>query len=305
MQNVNLAKKNHIREGSRTADVIIYSIAIILALICLYPVYYVLILSLSTPRAAATMQVYWIPEGFYLGGYEKIFGDRLLWSSYGNTILYAAAEMTLMLITCSTFAYALSVKTLKHRKLINAFILIPMYFSGGTVPLFMMIMKYGLYNSPFALILTGGYSIWYIILVKSYFSTIPETLREAAKIDGANHYQIWFDVYMPVAKPILAVIALYTIVNVWNSWFNAALFLSDQKLQPLQLYLRRVLVQGEIDLTVELATAEEMRAAQENAISNSQLKYTVIIVSSLPMIIAYPFFQKYFVKGVMLGSLKE
>jgi len=305
VQKVTINKQNHIREGSRLADVIIYTAAILLALVCLYPVYYVLILSLSAPREAATMQVYLIPKGFYLGGYEKIFGDSLLWSSYGNTILYAAAEMTLMLITCATFAYALSFKQLKHRGLINAFVLIPMYFGGGTIPLFMMVMKYGLYNSPWALILTGGYSVWYIILIKSYFSTIPESLREAAKIDGANHYQVFSMVFLPVSKPILAVIALYTIVGVWNSWFNAALFLADQKLQPLQLYLRRILVQGEVDLTVELATAEEIKAAQENAISASQLKYTVIIVSSLPMIIAYPFFQKYFVKGVMLGSLKE
>lgn len=296
--------KNHIREGSRAADVIVYTIAVLLALACLYPVYYVLILSLSTPRAAATMQVYLVPKGLYLGGYEKIFGDSLLWSSYLNTILYAAAEMVLMLFTCSTFAYALSCKNLPCRKLINMFIIIPMYFSGGTIPLFIMVMKYGLYNTPWSLILVGGYSIWYIILVKSYFSTIPETLREAAKIDGANSYQIWFQVYLPVAKPILAVIALYTIVNVWNSWFNAALFLADQKIQPLQLYLRRILVQGYVDLSAELATLEEVKAAQENAISNSQLKYTVIIVSSLPMIIAYPFFQNYFVKGVMLGSLK-
>ena len=308
MQNITtreLRKRNHIAEGSRTADVIIYVVAIILAFLCLYPVYYVFILSISQPREAATMQVYWWPKGLYLGGYEKIFGDGLLWSSYGNTILYALAEMVLMLFTCATFAYALSCKQLKHRGLINSFILIPMYFSGGTIPLFMMVMKYGLYNTPWALILTGGYSIWYIILVKSYFSTIPETLREAARIDGANHYQIWWYIYLPVAKPILAVIALYTIVGVWNSWFNAALFLADQKLQPLQLYLRRILVQGDIDLTVELATLEEIKAAQENAISNNQLKYTIIIVSSLPMIIAYPFFQKYFVKGVMLGSLKE
>lgn len=297
--------RNHIREGNRLADTLIYAVAILLAFLCLYPVYYVLILSLSAPREAATMQVYWWPKGFYLGGYEKIFGDKLLWSSYGNTILYALGEMTLMLITCSTYAYGLSCKQLKHRKLINAFILIPMYFSGGTIPLFIMVMRYGLYNSPWALILTAGYSIWYIILVKSYFSTIPETLREAAKIDGANHYQIWLRVYLPVAKPILAVIALYTIVNVWNSWFNAALFLADQKLQPLQLYLRRILVQGNVDLTQELSTYEEIIAAQENAISNDQLKYTVIIVSSLPMIIVYPFFQRYFVKGVMLGSLKE
>lgn len=296
---------NHIREGSRTADVLIYFFAILLAIICLYPVYYVLILSLSAPRAAATMQVYLIPKGLYLGGYEKIFGDSLLWSSYLNTILYAAAEMVLMLFTCATFAYGLSVKQLRGRKWINAFIIIPMYFSGGTIPLFIIVLKYGIYNTPWSLILVGGYSIWYIILVKSYFSTIPETLREAARIDGANNYQIFGRIYLPVAKPILAVIALYTVVNVWNSWFNAALFLADQKIQPLQLYLRRILVQGNVDLTQELLTAEEIKAAQEEAISNSQLKYTVITVSSLPMIIAYPFFQKYFVKGVMLGSLKE
>lgn len=301
------AKKNpnHINEGSKLADGIIYAIAILMAFLCLYPMYYVLILSLSEPRAAATMQVYWWPKGLYLGGYAKILGDKLLWASYANTILYALAEMILMLLTCSTYAYALSCKQLKHRGLANTFILIPMYFSGGTIPLFVMVMKYGLYNTPWALILTGGYSVWYIILVKSYFSSIPETLREAAKIDGANHYQIWWKIFLPVSKPILAVIALYTIVNVWNSWFHATLFLADQKIQPLQLYLRRILVLGKVDLTVDLATAEEVRAAQENAISNSQLKYAVIIVSSLPMIIAYPFFQKYFVKGVMLGSLKE
>lgn len=305
MQNAVVMKKHRIREGSRVADGLIYAVAILMAALCLYPVYYVLILSLSQPRAAATMQVYLWPKGLYLGGYAKIFGDGLLWSSYGNTLLYALGQMLLMLLTCSTFAYALSCKQLRHRGLANAFILIPMYFSGGTIPLFMMVMKYGLYNTPWALLLTGGYSVWYIILVKSYFSTVPETLREAAKIDGANHYQIWSQIYLPISKPILAVIALYTIVGVWNSWFHASLFLADQKLQPLQLYLRRILVQGEVDLTVELATAEEIKAAQENAISSNQLKYTVIVVSSIPMIIAYPFFQKYFVKGVMLGSLKE
>jgi len=304
VQKVTINKQNHIREGSRLADVIIYTAAILLALVCLYPVYYVLILSLSAPREAATMQVYLIPKGFYLGGYEKIFGDSLLWSSYGNTILYAAAEMTLMLITCATFAYALSFKQLKHRGLINAFVLIPMYFGGGTIPLFMMVMKYGLYNSPWALILTGGYSVWYIILIKSYFSTIPESLREAAKIDGANHYQVFSMVFLPVSKPILAVIALYTIVGVWNSWFGAAVYLTNPDLQPLQIYLRRILVQGTVDMFDNM-TAEEFIAAMEKKLSADQLKYTVIIISSAPMLVAYPFFQKYFVKGIMLGSLKE
>lgn len=300
----NRERKLRIREGAIWADVLIYLFAALMAFITLYPMYYVIILSLSEPQYASTMRVYWFPRGFYLGGYEKIFGDSNLWISYRNTIMYAASEMVLMLFTCTTFAYALSYKQLKFRKAVNTFILIPMYFSGGIIPLFMMVMKYGLYNTPWALILPGGYSIWYIILVKSYFGTIPETLREAAKIDGANHYQTFGYVYLPVAKPILAVIALYTVVGVWNGWFRAALFLAKQNIQPLQLYLRRILVESSVDLTMELSTAEEIKAAQQNAISSSQLKFTVIVVASLPMMVIYPFFQKYFVKGVMLGSLK-
>lgn len=292
------------REGALWADVLIYAFAVLIAFVTLYPMYYVLILSLSEPQYAATMRVYWWPRGLYLGGYKKILSDANLWISYRNTVFYAASEALVMLFTCTTFAYALSCPRLKHRRIINAFILFPMYFTGGIIPLFLMVMKYGLYNTPWALILPGGYSIWYIILVKSYFSTIPEELREAAKMDGANHYQTFARVYLPVSKPILAVIALYTIVGVWNSWFRAALFLADQSIQPLQLYLRRILVEATVDLTAELSSAEEIRAAQQNAISSSQLKYTVIVVASLPMMIIYPFFQKYFVKGVMLGSLK-
>lgn len=299
-----LRKKSLSCEGALWADVLIYLFAILVAFVTLYPMYYVIVLSLSEPMFASTMKVYWFPKGFYLGGYEKIFGDSKLWVSYRNTVFYALSEAVLMLFTCSTFAYALSNPGLKHRKFINAFILIPMYFTGGIIPLFMMVMKYGLYNTPWALILPGGYSIWYIILVKSYFGTIPEDLREAAKIDGANPYQTYFRIYLPISKPILAVIALYTIVGVWNGWFRAALFLARQDIQPLQLYLRRILVESSVDLTAELSSAEEIAAAQANAISASQLKYTVIVVATLPMMIIYPFFQKYFVKGVMLGSLK-
>ena len=296
--------QNTIREGSKGVDVIIYFIALFVAFITLYPLYYVLILSLSSPEAAATMRVYLVPKGFYLGGYEKIFSDSRLWLSYRNTIMYAGAQAAGMLLTCSTFAYALSVKKLKGRRLINTFILIPMYFSGGIIPVFLLMLDMRLYNTPWALILPGCYSIWYIILMKSYFGSIPESLREGARIDGANHYQTLWSIYLPIAKPIVAVIALYTVVNAWNSWYRPALFLTDPNWQPLQLYLRRVLVEQTISFSEDFASIELLEAAQKQQISNSQLKYTVIIVSTLPMVIAYPFFQRYFVKGVMLGSLK-
>jgi putative aldouronate transport system permease protein len=297
-------KSKAIREGSLWADILIYIFTIFILFITLYPMYYVLILSLSDPRYAITMRVYWVPKGLYLDGYKKVFNDINLWTSYRNTIMYAIFTTILMLFTCSTFAYALSYKQLKFRKLINTFLLIPMYFSGGLIPLFLLIKKIGLYNTIWALILPGGFSIWYIILMKAYFGTISEELKDSAKIDGANHYRLFLSIILPVSKPIIAVIALYTIVSVWNSWFRAAIFILNEKIQPLQIYLRRILVQQTVDLVQDLMTAEELKAAQDLALSNTQLKYTVIIIASLPMLIAYPFFQRYFIKGVMLGSLK-
>ena len=303
-QTPTIPKANRIREGSRVADVLIYLAAALVAFITIYPMYYVLILSLSDPIYSLSMHVYVIPKGLYFGGYQRIFGDAVLWRSYGNTILYALGMMVLMLFTCSTFAYSLSSRQLKGRKIINWILIIPMYFNGGVIPLFMLIMQMGLYNTPWALIFLGGYSVWYIILMKSYMNSIPDSMRESAFIDGANHYQTLIHIVLPTIKPIVAVIALYTIINAWNGWYNAALYIVDYKLQPLQIYLRRILIQRTVDLTGDLSGAEFI-ALQKAQLSNEQLKFTVIIVSSLPMLIASPFFQQYLVKGVMLGSLKE
>ena len=300
-----LKRERSINLGSKVADIIIYIIAAISALITLYPIYYVLILSLSSPEHAITMQVFWLPKGFYLEGYKRLLSDRQLWVSYSNTIFYAVCETILMLVVSTMAAYTLSSKHLKGRKVLNYFLLIPMYFSGGIIPLFLLVLQLGIYNTPWALILPGAVSIWYIILIKSYFGTIPESLREAAELDGANSYQVLWNVFLPTSKPILAVVALYKIVGVWNGWFRASIFIIDSKWQPLQIYLRRVLVEQDIDLSQELLTAEELMADQVNRLSNNQFKYTIIIVSSLPMLIAYPYFQKFFVTGVMLGSLKE
>lgn len=298
-------KKRHIREGSLLADALIYIAAGFLAFICIYPLYYVLILSLSTPENAITMQVFWYPKGFYLEGYRRLLQDRNLWISYRNTIMYAAAETGLILIVCSMAAYALSSPRLRGRKFLNYFLLVPMYFSGGIIPLFLLVVQLGLYNTPWALILPGAYNIWYIILIKSYFGTISESLREAAELDGANSYRILASIYLPVSKPILAVIALYSIVGVWNGWYRASIFIVNSNWQPLQLYLRRVLVEQTVDLSQEFLTTEELLADQVNRLGSNQMKYTIIIVSSLPMILVYPYFQKFFAKGVMMGSLKE
>jgi putative aldouronate transport system permease protein len=265
--------------------------------------YYVLILSLSDPRYAITLQVYTIPKGFNLGAYEILIMDTKIWRSFANTILYALSNMILMLVTCMLGAYPLTFKSLRGRKFLNTYLLITMFFSGGLIPLFLVILGLGIYDTPLALIIPTCFSVWYIILTKSFLSTIPETLREAAKIDGANVYQILFRIYLPLSTPILAVIAVYTVVNVWNSWFNALVYMPHVDWQPLQLYLRRMLINAETPRQVLNPAAA--RQLEERKLSYAQLKYAMIIFTSLPVLFSYPFFQKYFMKGIMLGSLKE
>ena len=299
-----IARRNHIREGSPLATGVLGFIAVALGLVTVYPMYYVLILSISDPAAAMTMRVYWVPDGFNLDSYRLLVRDSEMWRAYLNTILYIVPTTLLMLATCLMGAFPLTVKGLRFRKWINMYLLVPMYFSGGMIPSFLLIVKLGLYDQPLSQILPACFSIWNIILTKAYLSSIPESLRESARIDGANIYQILLRVYVPMAKPILAVISVYTIVGVWNSWFNAMVYLPHTTWQPLQLYLRRVLVENTQDLTRTL-TAEESLERALRQMSTAQLKYAMIIFTTLPVLCAYPFFQRYFVKGIMLGSLKE
>jgi putative aldouronate transport system permease protein len=295
--------KNSIREGSMIATVIMYILAGVFAFICIYPMYYVLILSLSDPSYAITMRVFLFPKGFNIDSYKILAMDPQIWSYYRNTIMYVFGYTGLMLVTCTLGAFPLTFKGLPGRKIVNTYLLVTMFFSGGLIPTFLLVLRLGLYDTPLALILQGGFSVWNIILVKSYFSTVPETLREAARIDGANVYQILFKIYLPLSIPIMAVIAVYTVVVAWNAWFNANIYLPHIKWQPLQLYLRRMLVllqsPGEI---LDEAAAEAFVKMQ---LTYAQLKYAMIIFTSLPVLFSYPFFQKYFMKGIMLGSLKE
>ena len=302
-------KSSRIHEGSLAGDIVIYAIVILLCLVCLYPMYFVLVTSLSDPAYAQQMTTYLWPKsqtGVYLGAYQRLFSDTTMWGAYKNTIVYTILPTVLMIVTCALCAYPLTSPKLIGRKVCNVFLLIPMYFSGGLIPTFLLMTKLHLYDNMWAVIVPASFSIWYIILTRTYFASIPEELREAAKIDGANNYRCLWNVYLPNAKPILAVIALYTIIGVWNSWYHASIYITDREWQPLQLFLRRILVEQTEQLAnATMDDAETLRMAQEQQISNNQLKYTIIIVSSLPMLVAYPFFQKYFVKGVMLGSLKE
>lgn len=304
---------NKIKNGSTTATVIIYIILMFLALICIYPVWYVIIISLSSPIHARTLDVFLLPKetsgapGISLISYKNMVKESQLWVSYRNTIFYAASCTIGMLITCAMAAYPLTSPYLRGKRIMVFFILIPMYFSGGLIPQFIWLSKLGMYNTIWAIIFPGVVSMWYIILVRTYFSTIPEDLRESARIDGANNFQILWHVYVPTSKPIMAVIAIYTIVAQWNSWFAAAVYLMKPELQPLQLYLRRLLImQQTLQNQAEQGgtTGDGQEQMELMLLSAEQTRYTMIVVATLPIMLVYPFLQKYFVKGVMVGSLK-
>lgn len=297
-------RKNRIREGSVAADVIMYAISVFVIFITLYPMYYILIISLSAPEVAITMRVYVRPIGLNLNAYQVLLKNTEFWHAYKNTLIYLVPNTVLPLVTATLVAYPLSYKKLMGRKALTWFLLVPMYFSGGLIPSFLLVQKLGMYGSPLALIIPGCYSISNIILVRSFFRTVPDELREAACIDGANIYQILLNVYLPSSVAIFAVIAIREMVSSWNSWYSAYIYLPKRTWQPLQLYLRRMLTLEATVVSDELSE-EAARDLEEFKLAMAQLKYAMIILSVLPILCVYPYFQRFFIKGVMLGSLKE
>ncbi len=288
--------------GDSMVGLVCVLICLVVCFVTLYPMYYVLIMSVSSPEAVNSLSVYWYPKGFQLRSYALLFENKEMWRAYRNSIMYSASITVLVLITSVLAAYPLTVKGLHGRKFFVTFLLIPMYIGGGMIPSFLLINNLGLYGTPWAIILPSSFSIYNIILVRTFLTGLPEELRESAKMDGARHYQILTKVFLPLAKPVLAVVAIYSIVGTWNSWFSAQLYLPTTEWQPLQMYLKRVLVQMSVDLRDLNST--EIENAMEMRLSATQLKYSIIIFTTLPIIFTYPFFQKYFIKGVMVGSLK-
>lgn len=279
-------------------------IAILVCFITIYPMWYVIVMSLSDPMAAASGKVTVWPVGFTLDSYGIVVKNPTFWISIRNSVLYVIIGCVLMLATTVAIAYPLTRPNLKGRKLINLFLVIPMYFGGGMIPSFILVTKLGMYNTPWALILPGCYSIWNIILCRTYLASIPNDLGEAAFIDGATNMQALWKIYLPLAKPVLAVILIYTVVGVWNTWFSAILYTTRPEIQPVQVYLQGVLnASSPKDLNVNY-TQEALEIFMKRALSARQIKYTVIVVVTVPILMVYPMFQKHFTKGIMLGSLK-
>lgn len=290
-------------------DVINMFLLLILAFICIYPVYYTVIASFSDYHAVATGKVGLFPVGFQLTAYKAILENNSIWAGYRNTILYTLGGTLFNLLLTIPSAYVLSKKQLFGRKAVTWFFLITMYFSGGMVPTYLLYKNIGLVNNPLIMVVSGGLSVYNLIVSRTYFSnSIPESLYEAGEIDGGSELTLFFKIAIPLSKPILAVMTLYYAVGHWNSYFTALLYLTKTAFQPLALVLRRILIMNEAALDTALAsdldpTLIANAAARANLVVT--MKYGLVLIASLPMLILYPFIQKYFVKGVMIGSVKE
>ena len=270
-----------------------------LALVILYPLYFIIIASISDPDAVLGGDVILFPVGITLSGFEAILHRSDVWLGYLNTIIYTALTVVLSLVVTVPAGWALSRKQLLGKKFFMIYFIIPMFFGGGLIPFYNVMSQLNLINTPWAVILPSILSVWNLFMTRTFFeSSIPDGLVEAARIDGASEFRIFFSLVLPLSKAILAVMALYYAVGQWNSYFNDIIFLQDENLYPLQLILREILIASETTTGGSGETIlEQYRLA-------NQIKYVSVIVSSAPVIMLYPFVQKYFAQGAMIGSLK-
>jgi putative aldouronate transport system permease protein len=275
----------------------------IISLIILYPLYFVFIASFSSPDAVNAGKVILFPQGFTFGGYKQLFEDSSIWLGYRNTVFYTATGVCLDVLVTISAAFSLSRPNLVGRKIIIGYFVFTMYFSGGLIPLYLVINKLRLYNNPAVLIILGTVSVYNMIITITYFrNSLPEELFDAAAIDGCGNFRFFYSIAIPLSKSIIAVLVVYYGVSHWNAFFNAMMYIGDRKFYPLQLILREILLQNRM---VEPAMTEsaliDLIERQRYA---EMIKYGVIIVASLPVLVVYPFAQKHFVKGVMIGSVK-
>ncbi|EHI70885.1 carbohydrate ABC transporter permease [Streptococcus ictaluri] len=282
-------------------DISLYVIACLIILLVIYPLWFVFIASFSDPSSVARGDVLLWPKEWSLNAYRTLLQDRSIWIGYRNTILYTFFGILFGLAVNLPAGYALSRQELLGKKVIQFLFLVPMFISGGLIPTYLVVRDVGLLNNPLVMIVPFAVSSYNVIVAKTFFkSNIPEGLWEAAQMDGAGTIRFFFSFVLPLSKAIIAVIGLWTAVGIWNSWFNALIYLTDADLQPLQLVLRRILVTN--DSLLKQATgslASKLRDLSE------MMKYAAIVVSTLPILCLYPLLQKHFNKGVMIGSIKE
>ncbi|MCT1902107.1 carbohydrate ABC transporter permease [Oceanobacillus sojae] len=278
----------------------------IIVLLIVYPLIFVLSASISSPSAVNTGKMWLWPVDISFSGFKTVFQNDAIWSGYRNTIIYTVVGTILHLVILLPCAYALSRKEIVGKQFIMWFILFTMLFNGGLIPTYLVIQSLGMIDTIWAIVVPNVVGAWSILVARAFFQqSIPDQLVEASKIDGATDFQIFFKIVLPLSLPIIAVMALFHAVGLWNQYFNALIYLSDETKYPLQLILREILILNE-GMTGGAGTeGGSVNSFAEQIETASLIKYAVIIVSSLPLLIVYPFVQRFFVKGVLIGSVKE
>jgi putative aldouronate transport system permease protein len=284
--------------------IVVYCFSAVILFITLYPVLFVLSASLSDPHMVNSGQVWLLPKGVNFEGYRRVFRNAEIWIGYRNTVFYTGFGTVLNLVVTLTAGFALSDRRLIGRGIITRLILFTMFFNGGLIPTYLLLRGMGMTDTIWSLLLPGLVGTTNLIICRTFFSTsIPEELKDAAAIDGCNTYQMFFRIVLPLSSAVIAVMALqYGIVH-WNQYFNAMIYLKNRELYPLQLFLREILLTPQINID-RSPTAEEAESIAAQQRLAELIKYVVIIVSTLPVLLIYPFMQKYFVRGVMIGSIK-
>lgn len=281
-------------------DVILYTICALLLIVILYPLWFIIIASFSDPSAVAGGHVWLWPVGFTLEGYQELLRQPQVWLGYRNTIAYTVVGTLIGLAVNIPAAYALSRKDLWGRKGLMGLYVFTMFFSGGLIPIFLTVQQAGLYNTFWVLVLPFSVSAYNIIVARTFFETsLPPDLWDAAQIDGCGNLRFFFTMALPLSKAVISVIALWTAVGQWNSYFNALIYIRDENLYPLQLIMRNILITNQN--FAALGTGEAAMIAMRRA---NLVRYAMIIVATVPIMCVYPFIQKYFDQGVMIGAVK-
>lgn len=299
--------QNRIREslGDRVFNACNIIFMVLAIVVAAYPLYFTIIASISDPYKVINGQITLLPQGFTLEAYQNILKERQIWVGYRNTIFYTCFGTLLHLCATIPCAYVMSKRDLPGRTFFNYYFMFTMYFGGGLIPSYLLIKNMNLIDTPWVLIILGAASVYNMIVARTFFaSSIPAELYESSRIDGAGELRTFFSIALPLSTPIIAVIGLYSAVGHWNSFFNAMIYTSKPQLQPLQLVLRNVLILNQNFEVTDAASAEELAYIARRAYLVQTMKYALVFVASAPVLCAYPFVQKYFVKGVMIGSVK-
>lgn len=288
--------------GDRIFGAVVFVIVTLLMLIVLYPLVYVLSCSVSSPTAVGAGEVVLLPKGFTLMGYRRVFQEPDILLGYKNTLFYTIIGTAINLFVTVPAGYMLSKKEVPGRNLFMFLFMFTMYFSGGMIPSFLLVKSLHLYDTRAVLVILGAFSTYNCIICRTFFAALPHELEEAAAIDGCSTVRTFIQIVLPLSQALLGVMVLYFAVGHWNSYFNAMIYVNNEKYKPLQLILRRILILEQASSNMMEGGGDEYAAEQFKL--KELIKYAVIVVSSLPVLVLYPFLQKYFAQGVMIGSIK-